>query len=66
MTNTIEKFLRYVQIDTESDERSTTTPSTQKQHTLAALLVEELTEMGAQEITYDREHCYVYASVPAS
>lgn len=66
MENVIERFLRYVQIDTCSDEDSTTHPSTQKQHNLAQLLVEELEDMGAGEITYDREHCYVYATVPAS
>ena len=41
-------------------------PSTMKQHDLASLLAKQLQEMGAEEITYDREHCYVYASVPAS
>lgn len=66
MTGTIEKFLRYVQIDTQSDENSTTSPSTAKQHNLAMLLVKELQEMGAAEITYDKEHCYVYATIPAS
>lgn len=66
MTKTIEKFLKYVQIDTTSDENSLTTPSTLKQHDLAVLLVKELEEMGAEEITYDKEHCYVYASIPAS
>ncbi|MCM1026147.1 MAG: peptidase T [Roseburia sp.] len=66
MSKTIEKFLRYAKIDTQSDETTGTTPSTAKQHELARLLVEELEQMGAQEITYDREHCYVYASVPAS
>lgn len=66
MNNVIERFLRYVQIDTCSDEDSATHPSTQKQHDLARLLVEELESMGACEITYDREHCYVYATVPAS
>lgn len=66
MTKTIEKFLRYVKIDTQSDEKADSTPSTAKQHNLAALLAEELTCMGAEEITYDNEHCYVYASIPAS
>ena len=59
MTKTIENFLRYVKIDTQSSEESTTTPSTMKQHDLAGLLVSELETMGATEITYDREHCYV-------
>lgn len=66
MNNVIERFMRYVQIDTCSDEESATHPSTQKQHDLARLLVQELEAMGACEITYDREHCYVYATVPAS
>lgn len=63
---TIENFLRYVKIDTQSDEGSSATPSTAKQHDLARALVEELKQMGAQELTYNEEHCYVYASVPAS
>lgn len=66
MSETIENFLRYVKIDTQSDENSASTPSTAKQHDLAKLLVQELEQMGACEITYDEEHCYVYASVPAS
>lgn len=66
MTKTIEKFLRYVKMDTQSDETSGTSPSTAKQQELAALLAEELKAMGASEITYDREHCYIYASVPAA
>lgn len=61
MTKTIENFLRYVKIDTQSSEEST-----MKQHDLAGLLVSELEAMGATEITYDKEHCYVYATVPAS
>lgn len=62
----VERFLRYVKIDTQSDEDSQAVPSTAKQHELARLLEKELLEMGAAEITYDREHCYVYATVPAS
>lgn len=55
-----------MKIDTQSSEESTTIPSTMKQHDLAGLLVSELETIGATEITYDREHCYVYATVPAS
>ncbi len=66
MSRVIENFLKYVKIDTESAEGSKTTPSTLKQHDLAKLLAEQLQEMGAEEITYDKERCYVYASVPAS
>lgn len=66
MKSVTDRFLQYVQIDTCSDEESGTHPSTAKQHDLAGLLARELEEMGATEITYDREHCYVYATVPAS
>ena len=66
MSKVIEKFLSYVKIDTQSDENSTACPTTAKQHNLAKLLVKELEEMGAEEITYDKEHCYVYASIPAT
>lgn len=66
MTKTIENFLQYVRIDTQSCDATGKTPSTEKQHDLAKLLVSQLTAMGAAEITYDRENCYVYASVPAS
>ena len=66
MTKTIENFLQYVKIDTQSCEASGTSPSTEKQHDLAKLLVHQLTDMGAADIFYDTERCYVYASVPAS
>lgn len=66
LSRTIENFLRYVKVDTQSDENSQTSPSTMKQHDLAKLLVSELEAMGAQEITYDTQHCYVYATIPAS
>lgn len=66
LSKTIENFLEYVTIDTQSDETTGTTPSTAKQHDLAQLLERQLQEMGAEEITYDREYCYLYASVPAS
>ena len=52
----MEKFVRYVKLDTQSDEHSGTNPSTAKQHELAKMLVKELEEMGAQEITYDEKY----------
>lgn len=66
MSKTIENFLRYVKIDTQSSETTGTTPSTAKQHILAKLLQEELKTIGATEITYDEEHCYLYATIPAT
>ena len=61
-----EKFLRYVRIDTQSDEESENFPSTEKQHNLAKLLAEELKEMGASDVVYDTRHCYVYAKIPSN
>lgn len=66
MSSVVERFLRYVQIDTKSDDRTGASPSTEKQHNLAKVLVAELRELGISDITYDTEHCYVYASIPAS
>jgi len=66
MSRTIDYFMQYAKIDTQSDETTGTSPSTAKQHDLAKLLAEQLKTIGATEITYDREHCYVYATIPAS
>ena len=65
MSKVIDNFLRYVKIDTQSAENDLH-PSTAKQHDLAKLLYEELKAMGASDVTYDREHCYVYATVPGN
>lgn len=59
------RFLRYVQIDTQSDPFSTTFPSTEKQKDLGRVLVEELLEMGISDAHLD-EHGYVYATIPAN
>ena len=61
----VERFLRYVKIDTQSDENSGTHPSTSKQFDLARLLVRELQEMGV-EYFFDEAQCYVYAWVGES
>jgi tripeptide aminopeptidase len=60
-----ERFLRYVQIDTQSDPNSPTTPSTEKQKNLSRLLVEELQAMGIADAELD-EYGYVYATIPAN
>ena len=60
----IDRFLRYAAIDTQSSEGTGTVPSTMKQHDLAKVLYEELLEMGASEVVYDRENCVVYAKIP--
>jgi tripeptide aminopeptidase len=60
-----ERFLRYVQIDTQSDPQSTTCPSTEKQKDLSRLLVQELKSIGIADVHLD-DHGYVYASIPAN
>jgi tripeptide aminopeptidase len=60
-----ERFMRYVQIDTQADPNSQTTPSSEKQKNLARLLVEELLAMGIADAAMD-EYGYVYATVPAT
>lgn len=61
----LDRFLRYVQIDTQSDPHSTTFPSTEKQKDLSRLLVAELQEMGITDVELD-EYGYVYATIPAT
>ena len=63
--STLDRFLRYVRIDTQSREGATATPSTDGQWTLARLLADELRELGADDV-FVSEHCMVYATVPAS
>ncbi|MDR1199080.1 MAG: peptidase T [Prevotellaceae bacterium] len=58
----LNKFLRYVAIDTQSDENSNTQPSTLKQLNLSKLLVKELKEMGIKDAALD-EHGYVMATI---
>ena len=60
-----ERFIRYVQIDTQSDPRSKSYPSTEKQKDLGRLLVQELQEMGIMDAVVD-EYGYVYATIPAN
>lgn len=60
-----ERFLRYVQIDTQSDPTSPTCPSTEKQKNLGKVLVEELLAMGITDAHMD-ENGYVYGTIPAT
>ena len=65
LSSVIEKFLRYVKIDTESLSDQEQVPSTEKQKDLGRLLVEELQAMGAENPHMD-DHGYVYAWIPAT
>lgn len=60
-----QRFMKYVQVDTQSDPASESQPSTEKQKDLSRILVEELKEMGINDAELD-EHGYVYATIPAT
>ncbi|MDP4154901.1 MAG: peptidase T, partial [Bacillota bacterium] len=61
----IKRFTSYVKVDTQSNESSDTCPSTEGQLTLLNMLVEELKEIGLEEVTID-ENGYVMATLPAN
>lgn len=65
MQHIIDRFVRYVTIDTESDPNSKTTPSTAKQWVLAHKLVEELKAIGLSDVTID-ENAYIMATLPSN
>ncbi|MGB5821608.1 MAG: peptidase T [Saonia sp.] len=65
MQHIIDRFISYVTIDTQSDPNSKTTPSTKKQWDLANKLVNELTQIGMQEVTIDK-NAYIMASLPSN
>jgi tripeptide aminopeptidase len=65
MSSVLERFLRYVQIDTQSDPNSETFPSTAKQRNLSNLLAEELRALGVADAHVDT-HGYVYATIPSN
>lgn len=65
MSSVLERFLRYVQIDTQSDPNSETFPSTAKQRNLSNLLAEELRALGVADAHVDA-HGYVYATIPSN
>ena len=61
----IERFLKYVSFDTQSDENSGATPSTPKQMVFAQYLRSELEQLGFQEISLD-ENGYLFSTWPAN
>jgi tripeptide aminopeptidase len=65
MQHIIDRFISYVTIDTESDPKSNTTPSTKKQLILAKLLVKELESIGLSDVTIDKNG-YVMATLPSN
>ncbi|MBU5316961.1 peptidase T [Clostridium bornimense] len=65
MTKVVEKFLRYVKIDTKSSEGSETCPTTESQYKFGELLVEELKSIGMKDASID-ENGYVMAYLPSN
>ena len=63
--NAVERFLKYVSYDTQSDDHSETIPTTEKQKELGTVLAAELNQMGLYNAHMD-EYGYVYAWLPAS
>jgi tripeptide aminopeptidase len=65
INNLINRFQEYVRIDTQSDENSSTYPSTKKQLNLSKLLFEQLKTLGMEEVELT-EHGYVFATLPSN
>ena len=65
MTSVKERFIRYVQIETKSDRNVETCPSSPGQFVFARKLVEELKQIGLQDVSLD-ENCYVMATLPSN
>ena len=63
--NLVERFLRYVSFDTQSDDNSGVTPSTPKQMVFAQYLKNELEALGLEDIELD-DYGYLYATLPAN
>ncbi len=65
MESVLDRFLRYVKLDTQSQEDVECVPSTAKQFELAKLLVKELKDIGAEDVRMS-DNCYVYATIPSN
>lgn len=65
MQHIIDRFIKYIKIDTQSDPESTSTPSTLKQWDLAHELVKELKHIGMEEVTIDK-NAYIMATLPSN
>jgi tripeptide aminopeptidase len=61
----VDRFLRYVRVETQSKEEQSAVPSTASQWTLAKMLVEELHELGAVDVRIS-DYCMVYARIPSN
>lgn len=64
--NLVDRFIKYVKIDTRSDETSTTIPSTQSQVEFAKVLMADLKEIGLDEVEYNEANGFVTATLPSN
>ncbi|MDP4092350.1 MAG: peptidase T [Bacillota bacterium] len=65
MKNVVERFIEYVKVDTKSDENSESCPSTKNQYEFGRKLVEELIEIGLQDVSID-SNGYVMGTIPSN
>ncbi len=65
MQHIIDRFLKYVSFDSQSDANSSSTPSTEKQWDIARYIADELKRIGMQDISLD-ENAYIMASLPSN
>ena len=62
----VERFCRYVQVETTSDPDATTSPSSTKIYDLARILERELKELGLSDVRLDEDHCVVYGTLKSN
>ncbi len=65
MQHIIDRFIKYIKIDTQSDPNNPDFPSTKKQWNLAKILVEDLKDIGMQDVSLD-DNCYIMATLPSN
>lgn len=65
MQKIIDRFVKYITVDTQSDPNNPDFPSTEKQWDLAHILVEELKGIGMDDVTLD-DNCYIMATLPSN
>lgn len=66
MSKLIERFIKYVKVETKSDDLSETTPSASNVFALSEILEKDLLEIGCSDVYYDKKTACVYAKIPAS
>ena len=65
MQHIIDRFFKYIKVDTQSDPNNEAFPSTEKQWDLAKILVDDLKAIGMKEVTLD-DNCYIMATLPSN